>query len=264
MKNLITTCIIFISVIALNAQDYAVKQLEESPRRHEWIQLDCGERELNCFVAYPESSEKAPVVVAVHDNRGLTDWVRSFADQLAAKGFIVITPDLLSDFNSDIRGTNDFDSADQAQRGIYALTDEQVNSDLATALAYAGEIPSGNGETTVAGFGWGGTQAFRLATLTDKMEAVFVFNGSSPRKEKIPEISVPVYAFYAGDDLHVATQIPKTEEWMKEAGNTYDYVVYPGATHAYMKRGDAPDCSKQNREAYKESWDRLLNLLGQI
>lgn len=264
MNNLITTLLIFFSIFTLNAQNFALKQLEESPRRHEWIQLDCGDRELNCFVTYPETSEKAPVIVAVHDNHGLTQWVRSFADRLAEKGFIVIAPDLLSDFNSDIKGTPDFDSADQAQRGIYALTDKQINTDLATALAFAKRIPSGNGKAVIAGFGWGGAKVFHLATFSDEIEAAFVFYGSTPKKENLTSISVPVYAFYAGNDLRVTTQIPKTEKWMKEAGNKYDYVVYPGATHAYMKRGDAHDCSKENRKAHKESWNRLINLLGQI
>ncbi|MFW6257526.1 MAG: dienelactone hydrolase family protein [Prolixibacteraceae bacterium] len=264
MNKLFTLLIIFSTVFALNAQDYAQKQLSESPRHHEWIQLDCGDRELNCFVAYPETSEKSKVILVVHDNFGLTDWVRSFADQLAAKGYIAITPDLLSDFNSEIRGTMDFDSPDQAKRGIYALTDEQVKNDLNVALAFAENIPSGNGQTVVAGFGWGGAQTFRMATYNDEMEAALVFYGSTPEKEKIPRISVPVYAFYAGEDLRVTTQIPKTEDWMKEAGNKYDYVVHPGANHAYMKRGDAPECSKENKEAYKESWDRLLQILEKI
>lgn len=264
MKNLITTLIIFLTVFALSAQEYAQKQLSNSPRHHEWIQLDCGDRELNCFVAYPETSEKSKVILAIHDNFGLTDWVRSFADQLAAKGYIVVTPDLLSDFNENIKSTIDFDTRDQAKRGIYALTDEQVANDLKTALAYAENIPSGNGQTVVTGFGWGGAQTFRMATYNDEMEAAIVFYGSTPKKEKIPQVSVPVYAFYAGEDLRITTQIPETEDWMKEAGHTYDYVVYPGATHAYMKRGDAPKCSKQNKDAYKESWNRLVKILGEI
>lgn len=264
MKKLIFIFLALTSYTFLNAQDFAAKQLEKSPRHHEWVQLDCGERELNCFIAYPETSEKATVVIAIHENRGLTDWVRSFADQLAGKGFIVVAPDLLSDFNENIRSTQDFDSSDEARRGIYALTDEQVQNDLNTAQAFAENIPSGNGKTVVVGFCWGGSQSFRMATYNDQIKAALVFYGSTPDKEKIDDIEVPVYGFYAGDDLRVTTQIPKTEDWMKEAGNVYDYVVYPGAGHAYMRQGEAPDASKENKEAHHESWERMIKILKGI
>lgn len=264
MNNLFTLLIIFLTVFTLNAQDYAQKQLSESPRHHEWIQLDCGDRELNCFVAYPETSEKSTVVIAIHENRGLTDWVRSFADQLAAKGFIVVAPDLLSDFNMNLRSTRDFDSSDEARRGIYALTDEQVQNDLNVTQAFAENIPSGNGKTVVAGFCWGGAQSFRMATYNDDIEAAMVFYGSTPEKDKIEQISVPVYGFYAGDDLRINSQIPETEEWMKKAGNVYDYVVYPGAGHAYMRQGESPDASEDNKAARDESWERLVNILNDI
>lgn len=48
------------------------------------------------FVAFPERSDKAPVFIVIHENRGLNDWARSFTDQLAEKGFIAIAPDLIS------------------------------------------------------------------------------------------------------------------------------------------------------------------------
>ena len=264
MKNFLFTILLLTGFTFLSAQDFALKQLDNSPRHHEWVKLDCGERELNCFVAYPETSQKATAVIVIHENRGLTDWVRSFSDQLAAKGFVVITPDLLSDFNEDIKGTADFESPDQARRGIYALTDEQVKNDLNTVQAFAENVPAGNGRTAVLGFCWGGSQSFRMATYNDKIKAALVFYGSTPDKELIDLIEVPVHGFYGGDDHRITTQSPETEKWMLEAGNGYDYVVYPGAGHAYMRQGDSPDATEENKEARDESWERLVKVLNDI
>ncbi len=50
---------------------------------------------LKTWVSYPERSDKAPVVIVVHEIFGMTDWVRGVADQLAAEGFIAVAPDLL-------------------------------------------------------------------------------------------------------------------------------------------------------------------------
>ena len=50
---------------------------------------------MRAWVVYPEVKSKAPVVVVIHENKGLTDWVRGFADQLAEAGYIAVAPDLL-------------------------------------------------------------------------------------------------------------------------------------------------------------------------
>jgi len=79
-----TTAIIitlFFIVDGATAQDYALRQLEESPRHHEWVQVKDGDRTIHSFVVYPEVSENVPAVIVIHENRGLTDWVRGFQFQ---------------------------------------------------------------------------------------------------------------------------------------------------------------------------------------
>src|SRR5215207_1729823 len=64
--------------------------LEKSPRHREWVELKVDGRTnpLKCYIAYPQRSENAPVVIMIHEIFGSTDWVNSVADQLAADGFI--------------------------------------------------------------------------------------------------------------------------------------------------------------------------------
>ena len=82
----------------LNAQDFAKKRLEASPRHQEWVQIKNGARTVHAFVVYPETSKKVPAIIAIHENMGLTDWVRGLADQLAEAGYIAVAPDLLSGY----------------------------------------------------------------------------------------------------------------------------------------------------------------------
>ena len=65
------------------AQDWAKARLEKSPRHLEWVKVKHGDREVNCFIAYPEVKEKATAVILIHEIFGLSDWVRGVADQLA-------------------------------------------------------------------------------------------------------------------------------------------------------------------------------------
>jgi carboxymethylenebutenolidase len=265
MKKVGLLLLVAAFMVEVSAQDFALKQLENSPRHQEWVNVQAGDREVTCFVVYPEVSEKATVVIAIHENRGLTDWVRSFADQLAGEGFIVVAPDLLSNFESGIKTTADFENSDEARNAIYALSADQVKSDLNAVQEYASTLPAGNGKTVVAGFCWGGSQSFRMATYNDDIEAAMVFYGSAPEtQEEIEQISAPVYGFYGGNDQRINSGIPKTEEMMEKAGNTYNYMIYPDAGHAYMRAGDDPKSSAGNLKARNESWDRMVRILEDI
>jgi len=69
-------------VLTASAQDWAKARLEKSPRHLEWVKVKHDQREVNCFVAYPEVQDKATAVVLIHEIFGLTDWVREVADRL--------------------------------------------------------------------------------------------------------------------------------------------------------------------------------------
>src|SRR3954469_3793440 len=75
--------------------DTAAKQLKDSPRHGEWVDiaLPGSDTKLHTWVVYPETKEKAGVVIVIHEIFGETDWIRSVADALAAEGFIAVAPD---------------------------------------------------------------------------------------------------------------------------------------------------------------------------
>ncbi len=77
---------------------------------------------------------------------------------------------------------------------------------------------------------------------------------------------MPVYGFYGGDDQRVNATIEGSKKMMAEAGNTYDYMIYEGAGHAFMRRGDDPDAPADdpNVKARNESWKRLKNILDNL
>jgi carboxymethylenebutenolidase len=265
MKNLLTFgCAYLLLSHVLHAQDFALEQLEHSPRHHEWIEVPSGERAVHSFVAYPEKSEDALAIIVIHENRGLTDWVRSFADQMAAEGYIAIAPDLLSGFSESTPKTSDFANSDAARDAIYQLDPDQVTQDLKAVRDYIADVPASNGKVAVMGFCWGGSQTFRFATNSDQIEAALVFYGTAPEEyETIEQISVPVYGFYGENDQRVNATIQSTAEMMKRAGNTYEYKIYPGAGHAYMRSGDDPQAEQASKEAKAESMERINKILSQ-
>lgn len=251
--------------MACSAQDWAKERLEKSPRHLEWAKVKQGEREVNCFVAYPEVKEKATAVIVIHEIFGLTDWVRGVADQLAEAGYLAIAPDLLSGMAPGGGGTSELGSGDAVRKAISSLPPDQVTADLNAAMNYVANLPACNGKVAVAGFCWGGSQTFRFATHNQKMKAAFPFYGSGPDElEAVKRIQCPVYGFYGGNDARVNATIPKTTELMKKAGKSYVPVVYEGAGHGFVRAGEAPDASQANRQARQEAWERWKKILAEI
>lgn len=265
MKILYTILILIFTVDFAISQDYALQKLEESPRHHEWVEVESGNRTVHSFVVYPEISENATAVIVIHENRGMTDWVRSFADQVAAAGYIAIAPDLLSDFDENHSRTSDYENSDAARDALYQLDPAQITGDLNAVKDYISSIPSSNGNVVVSGFCWGGSQTFRFATNASGLSAALVFYGSAPTdEEQISKISTPVYGFYGGDDQRINATIPETAAMMEEHGKTYDYKIYDGAGHGYMRTGDDPNGSQANVTARNQSWERIKGILQDI
>jgi carboxymethylenebutenolidase len=263
MNRWIITCVLACVSAPAAAQDYAVSQLEASPRHHEWIAVASGARQVHCFVAYPEEKTNALAVVVIHENRGLTDWVRSFADQLAARGFIAIAPDLLSGFDEAHDRTSDFPGSDSARAALYELDPDQVMSDLLAVRARAAGLDGASGRTAVAGFCWGGSQSFRMATASADLAAALVFYGSPPSDSaSYAQIKAPVHGFYGGEDQRINATIVPTKSRMKALGKTYETEIYAGAGHAFMRRGDDPAESGANRKARDAAWKRLEKVLS--
>ena len=245
------------------AQDWVTQRLEKSPRHHEWVAIRSGDRTVHTFVVYPETKAKATAVIVIHENRGLNDWARSVADQLAEAGYIALAPDLLSGTAPGGGRTKDFADADKAREAIYALTPAGVMADLDAVADHAKGLPAGNGKVAVAGFCWGGGQSFRFATHRPDLAAAFVFYGAFEHtKEELARIAAPVYGFYGGDDERINATLPATEAAMKELGKKFEPVVYEGAGHGFLRQGEDPQASEANRKAHAAAWERWKKLLA--
>ena len=248
-----------------HAQDWARTRLDASPRHREWVSLQHGNRTLQAYVVYPEVKTKAPVVILIHEIFGLSDWAREMADELAAAGYIVIAPDLLSGFGPNHGGSSAFPDQEATVKAVSALDPETVNADLDAAADYAKTIPAANGKITVAGFCWGGSKSFAFATHRHDLAAAFVFYGTPPPDSELSKITAPVYGFYAGNDARVGATVPGTITAMKAANKKFDPITYEGAGHGFMRAGEDPtNTNPANKSAREQAFTRLTTLLQQI
>jgi carboxymethylenebutenolidase len=229
------------------------------------VKVKHDQREVNCFVAYPEVKDKATAIILIHEIFGLTDWVRDVADRLAEAGYIAIAPDLLSGTALGGGGTAELGGSDAVRKAISSLPPEQITADLKAVADYVGQLPACNGKLAVAGFCWGGSQTFRFATNDKRPKAAFVFYGTAPEVEQdLARIPSPVYGFYAGNDARVTATVPQTVKLMKKVGKVYEPQNYEGAGHGFMRAGEAPDASTANQQARDAAWRRWLDLVKKL
>src|SRR4029079_12425820 len=150
MKRIALILVVLITQ-AVWAQDWARTQLAKSPRHQEWVAVKHDGRSVETFVVYPESKDKRPVVVLIHEIFGMSDWVQDLADQVAAAGYIAVAPDLLSGMGPNGGRTSDI-GQDKVTEAVSHLNPDQITADLNSVADYANKLPASNGKLYVAGF----------------------------------------------------------------------------------------------------------------
>lgn len=250
---------------AANSMAASLDRLNSSPRHGEWVEVKNGTKTIHTWVVYPEQTEKAPVVILIHENKGLNDWARSMADQVAEAGYIAVAPDLLSEFSETQKQTSDFATPDEATKAIGQLKPENVSADLQAVADWAKTIPASNGKLASAGFCWGGAQSFTFATKSDDLDMAMVFYGTGPADAAAyKNIKAPVFGFYGGADARVNATIPASEAAMKAAGKSYEVKIYDGAGHAFMRNGEDPASDPANITARNSAFERMKELLSTL
>jgi len=246
-----------------SAQDWAKQILDRSPRHQEWVNIPSANGTVQAFIVYPQVSHKAPVLLMIHEIFGLSDWVRSMADDLAAQGYIVIAPDLLSGTGPNGGGSSSYPDQDARVKAVSMLNPDNVTAELNAAADYALKLPAASGKLAVIGFCWGGGQSFRFATNRRDLSAAYVFYGSQPKD--LAAIAAPVYGFYAGNDARISSTVPATKTAMAAAGKKYEPVIYKGAGHGFMRMGEDPgNTNPDNTTARNEALKRLEHLLKKM
>jgi carboxymethylenebutenolidase len=261
MKRIFPILLILALVQTAAAQDWAKEKLAKSSRHQEWVTVKHDGRAVETFVVYPESKDKRPVVLIIHEIFGMSDWVQDLADQVAEAGYIAVAPDLLSGMGPNGGRSSSFEQG-KTNEAVGKLNPDQVTADLNAVADYGMKLPASNGKLFVAGFCWGGGQTFRFATNRGDVAAAFVFYGPPPEKDAMARIKAPVYGFFAGNDARIGAMIPDAIANMKAAGKTFEPVTYDGAGHGFMRAGEAPDANDANKKARTDAWERWKSLMA--
>lgn len=237
------------------AQEFVATALANSPRHSEWVDIKLGDRTVKSWVVFPETKNRTGVVIVIHENRGLNDWARAVADQLAEDGFIAIAPDMLSGLGPN-GGNTDSLAADQISGVLGKLTNDEINARLDAVRVYALQMPAANGSVGVVGFCWGGARVFNYAVHQPALDAGVVYYGTAPSDPALLDrVTTPLLGLFGEDDARVNTTVNTALPILNKERKKLDAHMFRGAGHAFLRQQYQ---RAGNLNAAEEAWPMTI------
>jgi carboxymethylenebutenolidase len=192
---------------------------------------------------------KAPGVIVIHENRGLTAHIADVTRRIALEGFLALAPDALS----PLGGTPEDES--KAAALIGQLDQPSTIKNFVAAVQYLKPHPMSTGKVGVVGFCWGGEMANQVAVNSPDVSAVVPYYGKPPAADDVPKIKASLLLHYAGNDQFINPGIPAFETALKKASVDYKLYMYEGAQHAF---NNDTNPARYNKEAAQLAWGRTI------
>ena len=170
----------------------------------------------------------APVVLVVHENRGLNPYVKDVARRLAKSGFVAFAPDALYPLGG-YPGNDDDGRAMQASMDRAKLEEDFI----AAALFIKGHEVS-SGQLGAVGFCFGGYIVNMLAaSIPDELDAGVPYYGSPPAEALRGRVRGPLMLHFGSLDQRINDTWPSYESTLKSNGADYVAYFYEGANHGF-------------------------------
>jgi carboxymethylenebutenolidase len=242
---------------ALSPQFAQAEQVAPAdPRiKGEYLEIPApGYGKLRGYLVHPAKPKgNLPVVLVVHENRGLNPHIEDIARRIALDNFIAFAPDALFPLGG-YPGDED-----KARESFGTLDQAKTRQDFVAAANYARKLPHGNGKLGAVGFCYGGGIVNFLATQLPDLNAGVPFYGNAPAIEDVPKIKAPLLLNFAEKDERINAAWPAYEAALKSAGVKYQAYVYPGTQHGFNN-----DTTPRYDEASaKLAWQRTMGFFNE-
>lgn len=197
---------------------------------------------------------KAPVVLVIHENRGLNPYIEDVARRAAVEGYVAFAPDALYPVGG-------YPGNDDEGRALQASMDkEKIEEDFIAAARFLKAHETSTGKLGAVGFCFGGYITNMLAgTLGDELDAGVPFYGTPADKSLQGNITAPLLLHFAGLDERVNATWPDYEASLKANNVNYTAHIYEGVNHGFHNDSTGRYAEKEAELA----WPRTLAFFGE-
>ncbi len=245
------------ALLPLLQNDYAQAAIvaENDPRLvTERQAYDSPKGRINGYLARPKARGKRPVVLVIHENRGLNPHLEDVARRFAAEGFLAYAVDLLS----LVGGTPP--NEDDARNLHPKMNPDDAVTALVAAVSFLRTHPESTGKVGAVGFCFGGLMVNRLAASSPELDAGVAYYGRQVPAAQVPNIRAALMLHYAEKDDGVNAGIAAYEAALKENKKNHVIHHYPGTQHAFSNDLGA---ARYNKAAADLAWQRTLAFFKQ-
>jgi len=209
-----------------------------------------GNGSVSGYLVRPANAqEKLPVVLVVHENRGLNPYIKDVARRLAVADFIAFAPDGLTSVGGY---PGDDEKAVQLFREVNA---DKMREDMLAAAMWLKARPDSNGKLGAVGFCYGGTVVNWLAVrMGSDLAAAVPFYGEQPSAADAAKIKAPVLAHYGELDTRITSGWPAFDTALTAAHVVHEGYVYKGANHGFHN----DTTPRYDEAAAALAWERTL------
>jgi carboxymethylenebutenolidase len=204
-----------------------------------------GGRELQA--AWAAADDPRGGVLVIHENRGLTDHIRSVAGRLAHDGYSALAIDLLSEEG----GTAALGGDAEAMAALSKAPPERFVADMRAGV---GELHRRLKRKRLAavGFCFGGGMVWRLlASGEPRLAAAVPFYGPLPDAADFSGSRAAVLAIYAELDTRVNASRDAADAALQSADLEHEIVTFEGVDHAFFNDTGPRYDEKAARKAYR-------------
>lgn len=225
-----------------------------------------GDVTLEGYYAADDAVTGVPGIVLVHEWKGLGDYAKRRARELAGLGYAVLAADM---YGQGVRPQTHEEAAKVS--GMYRSDRQLMRRRILAAveeLKRHSDVDARN--LAAVGYCFGGTSVIELARSGADVKGVVSFHGGldSPNPADGKNIRAKVLVLHGADDPFVSKEnIEAFEKEMKEAGVDYRSVAYPGVVHSFTVPEAGNDPSKgmaYNAEADQKSWNEMKKFLSEL
>ncbi|HET8951496.1 MAG TPA: dienelactone hydrolase family protein [Solirubrobacteraceae bacterium] len=193
-------------------------------------------------------------VLVIHENRGLTDSIRTIAGRLAASGYSALAIDLLSEEG----GTASFSDEFEAMAALGAAPASRFVADLKAGVTEIRRRLPGK-KVAATGFCFGGGMTWSLlASKESRLAAAVPFYGPFPEGGNLAGSKAAVLGIYAELDSRVNATRAAARAALRKAGLRHQIVTYPGVDHAFFN----PTGARHDPAAAAAAYRRLVTWFG--
>jgi len=220
---------------------------------YEVVQSPAGNGTIKGYLARPAKDGKLPVVLVIHENRGLNPYIEDVARRFALANFIAFAPDGLTSVGG-------YPGNEDKAREIFRNVDgKKMTEDFVAAARWLKARKDSTGKMGAVGFCFGGGMVNQLAVMLGAdLKAGVPFYGRQAAAEDVPKISAPLLLQYAGNDQGVNAGIANYEAALKANNKVYTVHMYEGTQHGFHN----DTTPRYDEAAAKLAWTRTLDFFN--